>query len=253
LQYQLFARHKYGFGIHSPFVFDLVTGVFRNNDYFEKLHSIEKLRKELLQSGESINFSDFGSGSKRLNSTRRKIKDIVKYSSIPVKYGKLLYRLVDYFKPNLIIELGTSLGISTLYLASASHSPDVYTIEGCPGSARIATNNFKKINARKIYLKVGRFDDILPLLLKDLSIVDLMFFDGDHREDSTMRYFYEVLPYTHNDSIFVFDDIHLSKEMQSAWKKIKQNCKVQVTIDLFRFGLVFFKKEMQKQDFVIRF
>ena len=249
----MFARHKHGFGIHSPFVYDLITGVLRNREYVEEFNQIEELRKELLRSAETITFSEFGSGSKRLHSPQRKISDMVRYSSIPKKYGRLLYRLIRFFNPHLIVELGTSLGISTLYMANANPSSEVYTIEGCPESARIAVDNFRKMNTKNIHLKIGRFDEVLASLLEDLPGVDLIFFDGDHREESTMQYFNEALLYKHNGTIFVFDDIHLSKGMENAWRRIKQDHEVKVTIDLFRLGLVFFSKELQKQDFIIRF
>ena len=253
LFYKLFARHKHGFGIHSPFVYDFITGVLRNREYVEELNLIEELRKELLRSGESITFSEFGSGSRRLHSPQRKIVDIVRYSSMPGKYGRLLYRLIRFFNPNIIVELGTSLGISTLYLANANPSSEVYTIEGCPESARIAVDNFNRMNVKNIHLKIGRFDKAFSSLLEDLPGVDLIFFDGDHREESTMQYFNEALLFKHNGTIFVFDDIHLSKGMENAWRRIKQDHEVKVTIDLFRLGLVFFRKELQKQDFIIRF
>ncbi len=249
----MFARHKHGFGIHSPFVYDFITGVLRNREYVEEFNQIEELRKELLRSAETITFSEFGSGSKRLHSPQRKISDMVRYSSIPKKYGRLLYRLIRFFNPHLIVELGTSLGISTLYMANANPSSEVYTIEGCPESAKIAVDNFRKMNTKNIHLKIGRFDEVLASLLEDLPGVDLIFFDGDHREESTIQYFNEALLYKHNGTIFVFDDIHLSKGMENAWRRIKQDHEVKVTIDLFRLGLVFFSKELQKQDFIIRF
>lgn len=239
--------------IHSPFVFDLLTNVIEDCTPFYAYKEIETLRKELLESKEMIRVTDYGAGSLFNNLPERKISDIARSASKSTKYGQLLFRIINHFQPQTLLELGTSLGISTLYQAKPSSKSKLITIEGCPETAQRAVYNFKKLGAENIELLVGNFDELLPKALKDLGEVDYVFFDGNHRKEATIRYFEQCLPFIHNNTLFVFDDIHWSEEMQEAWKYIQNSPQVTVTIDLFFLGLVFFRKEQKKQDFVLRF
>lgn len=239
--------------IHSPFVFDLLTNVIEDTTPFYAYAEIEALRKELLRSKELIPVTDYGAGSSFNNSHHRRIKDIVRHVSKMPKYGQLLFRIVNHLHPQTLLELGTSLGISTLYQAKPSSQSKLITIEGCPETARLAARNFRKLSAENIELMVGNFDKVLPKALQELKKTDYVFFDGNHRKEATIRYFEQCLPFIHNNTLFVFDDIHWSKEMEEAWKYIQNSPHVTITIDLFFLGLVFFRKEQGKQHFVIRF
>ena len=238
-------------GIHSPFVFELVNKVINKKGSYYAYEKIEKLRRKLLVSSKEIEVTDFGTGK----SGKRTINEIAERSLKSKKYGQLLFRLVNHFKPTTILELGTSLGISTSYLACANPNAKVITIEGCPNISNEAKNNFESLGLKNIETVVGNFDIILSAVLCRLPTADcqLVFFDGNHKKIPTLNYFSQCLEYAHNDSIFVFDDIHWSDEMEEAWEEIKSNPLVTVTIDLFFLGLVFFRKEQAKENFIVRF
>lgn len=253
LKYKYSAKHKGGHGIHSPFIYDLLRNAIEGNEKSEKFEKIELLRKQLLKSDKIIEVKDLGAGSKVSKSNQRKVADIAKAVLTSEKYAQLLFRLVRYLKPKTVLELGTSLGITTLYLAEAVKNTEIVTVEGSPELARLAIQNFMRLGYRNIELKNSEFDLVLPKILNELRTLDFVFFDGNHRKEATLRYFEMCLPNINNNTIFVFDDIHWSQEMESAWNEIKKHNQVKATIDLFHFGLVFFRNELSKQDFIIKF
>jgi len=253
LMYKLFAKHRKGFGIHSPFLYRFVSEVLYGERYFYAYDAIAELRYDLLDSKDKIKVKDFGSGSKKMKSNERKIKDIAKYSAVNEKYGELLFRIVEYYKPKIILELGTSLGLGSLYLALPNKKAKVYTVEGCPETAKTAERNFKQLGAKNIQQIIGSIDEELSGLLQKIDRLDFVYFDGNHQKQATLDYFYQCLEKSGNDTIFYFDDIRWSKEMEEAWKEIKTNEKVRLTVDLFFAGIVFFRKELSKQNFVVKF
>lgn len=253
LKYFLCSKHEKGFGIHSPFLFDLITLIFNDKSDKVAYRKLDLIRKELLESDKIISITDFGAGSKIFQSNQRKVSEITKYCTIKKKYGKLLYRLSAYYKPETILELGTSFGISTAYLALGNPNAKVVTIEGCSETSKIAQDTFTLANAKNITLVNGKFEEILPLTFFDLHTLGIVYFDGNHTKKATLNYFEQCIPYTSNVSLFIFDDIHWSEEMEEAWEEIKKNKNVTLTVDLFQLGLVYFHKELTKQDFVIRF
>ena len=237
-------------GVHSPFVFDLVTKVFpsrKQEDFSE--HIAEDWRTECFLNNTIINVTDLGTGI----SGPRKVSDIAKHAAKKIKQGELLHRIVQHFQPKKIVELGTSLGITTSYEALASEFEKFISLEGCPETAAIAKVFFEKNNLH-VEVRVGDFSDTLPKALNNLEQVDYVYFDGNHKEIPTLNYFETCLPFAHKDSIFIFDDIHWSEEMESAWEKIKSHPKVKLSIDLFHFGIVFFREEqLEKEHFVLRY
>lgn len=253
IKYKLFSRHRYGYGIHSPFVFEFVTKILRNHDEKPVYAEIEGLRKRLQSSQERVTYEDPGAGSAILPVKDRKIADIAKAASISRKYGRLIYRMVEKYAPGIILEIGTSLGISTLYLAKANEKAQVYTLEGAEPVAKIALDNFKRMNALNVQLKTGLFEDSLPETLRGLKTVDLVFFDGNHTKNATLDYFYQCIEKAGNQSIFIFDDIHWSEGIEDAWNIIKMDDRVRISIDLFRLGIVFFNRGITRQDFIIRY
>jgi len=164
-----------------------------------------------------------------------------------------LYRIIKFYQPNNILELGASLGISTCYLAKANPNGRVFTFEGCPETAKVAQQNFKKLNIKNTEITHGNFNATLKPKLVELKTIDLAFIDGNHQEIPTLTYFKECLQYTNNDTIFIFDDIHWSEGMENAWEQIQKHPKTTVTIDLFFVGIVFIKSELSKEHFTIRF
>jgi len=251
--YKLFAKHKKAFGLHSPFLYSLVSQVINNSSSYYAMDDIWNLRDDLLNSNQEITVNDFGAGSKIMKSEKRRIADIVNYSAVKMKYGELLFRLVVRFKPYTILELGTSVGISTLYLAMPNSKSKVYTMEGCAETAAVAKSNFNLFNANNIQQVVGNIDENLEPLLNNIKKLDFVFFDANHTQQATINYFNACISKIHEKTIFVFDDIHWSKGMGNAWKQIKDNSKVTLSIDLFYMGIVFFDTNLSKENFVIKF
>ena len=247
LNYYIKAKTMHG--VHPPFLFHLVTDVINNNKKHSEYHIAESLRTTLLNNNKEIYCEDFGTGV----SSIRTISSIAKNSAKPPRYAQLLFRLVKELKPDTIIELGTSLGVSTTYMALASPETRIITIEGSKKIADIAKDNFIKNNLNNIEVINNKIDDVLLNILNANKKIDLMFFDGNHRKQATINYFEQCLPSHHNDTVFIFDDIHWSKEMEEAWEHIIANSEVTLSIDLFFLGIVFFRKGLSKENFLIRF
>ena len=237
--------------LHSPHVYEFVTNIVYQKTKNNAVREIKKLRSLLYNRNEYIFITDFGAGSTINKSKKRKIKDIAKNSSKNSKYGELLYRIVEFYKPKKILELGTSFGISTCYLAKGNTNSQIQTFEGCPSTAKIAQQNFKQLEIKNTDIIVGDFKNTLA---KNINTdIDLAFVDGNHNKQSTLEYFEVILKKSNNKTILVFDDIHWSGEMEQAWRYIKESKKTTVTIDLFFIGIVFLDKKLSKEDYIIRF
>jgi predicted O-methyltransferase YrrM len=253
IQYRLFAKHGKGHGIHSPFVFNLITRVFRNKFNPEVVLVIERIRKKNKKDKRRIIVSDYGAGSGKMKGNLRKVSDIASYSAVPEKYGVLLANLSSEFGRNSVVEFGTSLGVSTLYLAAGNPGAVVYTMEGCPETAAVAGENIMTSGFTNIEQMTGTFDDLLPLVKKKCGTPGLIFIDGDHRKESVIRYFDDITGVADHDTVVVLDDIHSSSGMEEAWMEIRSRSKVTVSIDLYRFGLLFFRKGISCAKYIIRY
>lgn len=254
LKYWLTASNGKGHGMHSPFVFSFITKVMNDDRHFYAYEQIEQLRNKLLQSETTLTIEDFGAGSRVKKENVRKVRDIARSSLKPRKFGQLLFRIVSEYQPQNILELGTSLGITTSYLASAKKDANVVTMEGAKEVAAVARDNFSQLALSNVHLVEGNFDRTLPVTVQQMRSIDLAFVDGNHRYEPTVRYYRELLPTMHEYSVLIFDDIHWSEEMERAWDEIRKDDAVTLSIDLFFIGLVFFRKESKvKQHFKIRF
>lgn len=254
LTYYLTASNGKGHGIHSPFVFDFITHVLNDDRHFYAYQSIEKIRQLLLIDKQELVIEDLGAGSRVKKENTRQVCEIAGSSLKPKKFGQLLFRMVNRYAPPTILELGTSLGVTTAYLATAKKDAAVITMEGAKAVAALAKKNFLAMDLSNIEMVEGNFDETLPSVINRIDKIGLAFIDGNHRLEPTLRYFRQLLPVVHEQSILVFDDIHWSKEMEEAWEAIKQDSSVTLTIDLFFIGIVFFRKEQKvKQHFTIRF
>ena len=357
LKFLLTSQNQHG--LHSPFVYSLVTECFYDKKKYKEYAILKDFRRDLLRNKEEIKVTDFGAGSKVFKSDRRKVADIARHVGISEKRARLLFRLVNYLGCRNALELGTSVGIGTSALA-ANKITNVTSIEGCPETARIAQQQFQKFGLENIELRVGKFENVLEEILgaenfgvgsgektekregwkvesgeriekrqekrdkrgelevrsgeetkisgewkenreekrdkrketreengewevesqaqnrqpetwnqkpetsnlypETLNLkpetrnrkFDLVYFDGNHQKEATLNYFQKLLPATHNDSVFIFDDIHWSQGMEEAWETIRKHPSVKVSIDTFHIGLVFFRREQAKQHFKIR-
>jgi predicted O-methyltransferase YrrM len=251
IKYLLKAKDEYS--IHSPFLFEFYTKVVNDKSISEGFQEIEDLRKQLLVDERMIEITDFGAGSKLNLLNKRKIKDIAKNSQKPPKLGQFLHRIIKFYQYKNILDLGTSFGLTTAYLSSQSFDNQVISFEGCPETAKIALENFEKLALKNIDIIVGNIDETLPEKLKEISNLDFVFFDANHRYEPTVRYFEQCFIKAHEGSCFVFDDIYWSEEMKEAWQTIQKHSAVTISIDLFWVGIVFFRKKQPKQHYILKF
>ncbi len=253
-QYYLTASNSKGHGVHSPFVFEFIKFVLNDKTKYECYSPIEKQRQTLLNDKSIIEVEDFGAGSTVIKTKQRVIKDIAASSLKPKKYSQLLFRMIQFYNKKNVLELGTSFGITSSYIASAKSSPVVTSMEGSQNIANIAQQNFDALQIKNIEIIKGDFENTLSTFLSKSTNIDFAFLDGNHRKIPTLQYFKSILQKSHEDTIFVFDDIHWSKEMEEAWEEIKTHKAVTLTIDLFFIGIVFLKKDFKvKQHFVVRY
>jgi predicted O-methyltransferase YrrM len=254
LHYQLTASNGRGHGIHSPFVFEFVQKVLNDGREYYAYKSIEDLRRQLKQDQTEVEVDDKGAGSSVASSSRRRVSEIARTSLKPRKYAQLLFRMVNFYQPANILELGTSLGITTAYLASANPRARVVTIEGADAIADKAAISLANLGITNVQLVKGDFNHVLPHTLEELGSVDFAFVDGNHRKEPTLQYLEQLLPYCHPYTIIVFDDIYWSAGMEEAWAVIKDHPAITCTVDLFFVGLAFLRPEpREKQHFRVRF
>ncbi|KLT68534.1 O-methyltransferase [Flavobacterium sp. ABG] len=238
--------------VHSPFVFHLLTKCFYDRKPKPEYSILKKYRKSLLQNKNFIEVTDFGAGSKVFKSNTRQIAKIAKTAGISPKRAELLFRVVRYFQPNTILEIGTSLGLATSALALGNPKAKVITLEGCPNTMAIAKNQLQDFDCNNVESIVSEFQFYLSNLKQETLNFDLIYFDGNHSKKATLAYFDLLLPTITNDTVWIFDDIHWSPEMEETWEILKNHPKVKVTIDTFQWGFVFFRREQEKEHFIIR-
>ncbi|TDE43851.1 class I SAM-dependent methyltransferase [Flavobacterium rhamnosiphilum] len=238
--------------VHSPFVFSLLTKCFYDKKSKPEYAILKKYRDSILANNNTIEVTDFGAGSKVFKSNTRVIAKIAKTAGISQKRAELLFRIVNYFQSQSILEIGTSLGLATSALSLGNLKAKIITLEGCPETAKIAQNQFNQFSLTNINLDVTEFGSYLSDFRLSTFDFQLIYFDGNHSKKATIDYFEVLLPTITNETVWIFDDIHWSPEMEEAWKIIKKHPKVTVTIDTFQWGLVFFRKEQPKEHFVIR-
>jgi predicted O-methyltransferase YrrM len=242
-----FLAKRKGHGIHSPFAYKLCEEVFYNHNAFYDFRLLNSVRKGLLVNEKTIHITDLGAGSKTFKENNRKISDIALKGISSKKQSEILYKLVNYLNCNSCIELGSSLGLSTLYLALANKKASIVSIEGSKELTDFASQLAKKNNVVNIQFINENFDKAFPEILKTIDGIDLLYADGNHTYEATVRYFHMALEKKHSNSIFIFDDIYWSAEMTEAWKEIKQHPSVTLSIDTFNFGMVFFKEEVREK------
>ncbi len=254
IKYYFTASNSKGHGIHSPFVFEFIKFVLNDKKKYEIYNTVEAQRKKLLQNHNVLEVEDFGAGSTIIKSKKRVVKDIAASSLKPKKYSQLLHRIVQFYDCKKVLELGTSFGITTSYLALAKNSTTINTMEGSQSIANIASQTLNNLQIKNTQIIQGNFESTLPQFLASTSFIDFAFLDGNHRKIPTLQYFEQILKKSNSHTIVVLDDIHWSTEMEEAWEQVKKHHLVTLTIDLFFIGIVFFRNEFKvKQHFVIRY
>lgn len=239
-------------GIHSPFVYELYGEVLNTSKNYYCFGPIESLRAAYLIHKGRIPNIDYGAGAAESRSNEIAISTIANKSLQKPQSAALLFKMIDFFQSKTIIELGTSLGITTCYLAMANKKANVYSIEGNPHISAIAESCIKRLNIKNAKLLVGKIEDRLPELLTTLPTVDFVLFDANHQYKPTMAYFEQCLRKSNEFSVFVFDDIYWSNEMKAAWQAIIKHPAVTLSIDCYDFGLIFFRKGRAKEHFMLK-
>ena len=229
------------YNVHSPFVYEFVDFIFRNklNEAFKKKIKIE--RNTLENSDQEIEVLDLGAGSKSANISKAdKVSRIAK-TAVSGKLKSLwLHNICAYLKPQYVLEMGTSLGISAAHLAQ--NATKVISLEGNPAIASQAQNVFKNLGLKNIDVVTGNFDETLQQFLEKSARPDMVYLDGNHTYEATMRYFNQLLSSKNDlEMLLIFDDIYWSKGMMQAWEEIKQHRDVTLSINIYYFGLIFFK------------
>lgn len=245
--------------MHSPFVFDLVTKCFYDATKHQEYENLKSHRKSLLENKNTIEVTDFGAGSRVFKSNVREISKIAQTAGITLKNAELLFRIVRYFQPKSILEIGTSLGLATsaLSLGSRNFGTNIITLEGCPNTQKQAQVQLQSrsfgtnSNFKNIEFINTEFSSYFKTIHPSPITHHLIYFDGNHSKKATLDYFEALLPTISNDSVWIFDDIHWSADMEDAWEIIKNHPKVSVTIDTFQWGIVFFRIEQEKEHFII--
>jgi len=254
LRYLLTASNGSGHGIHSPFLYAFTRQVLDDRIRPQACQPIEALRAHLHLDRRMLDIDDFGAGSVSGRSRHRRVGQVARSAAKPSRYGRLLHRVAAHLGCRHALELGTSLGLSTAYLATVPGMEKVLSLEGSPSVRQVASENMVSLKLFNVTLLEGNFDQTLGQALQQMPRPDLVFFDGNHRYEPTMRYFQQCLPYASEDAVFIFDDIHWSREMEQAWAVIRQHPQVRCSIDLFFLGFVFFRSAFrQPQQVAIRY
>lgn len=255
IRYYLSASDSKGHGMHSPFVFEFITRVLNDKTNYPEYARVEKLRMQMLDNPRVLEIEDLGAGSRVARHKKRTVSSIARHSLKSPKFSQLLYRIALHYKCKRILELGTSLGITSSYLSlAAGEEGKLITVEGASSVAGIAQENFSGLDLKNIRLINQPFDEWFLNQAGSSDKIDLAFIDGNHQLEPTVKYFNELLPKLHNDSIVIFDDIHWSHEMEQAWNQIKTHPALTCSVDLFFIGIIFFRQEIkEKRQFTIRF
>ncbi|MFN0033286.1 MAG: O-methyltransferase [Flavobacteriales bacterium] len=238
--------------VHSPLVYELLDVVLAGKKEFYCFEEIEEARKNLLADDSVIEVSEMGAGSRFSKSSQRYIAQIAQHSLQSKHCAQALFKIVQHYQCKNILELGTSLGITTAYLAKTRTDAMVHTIEGSEEIMKHAKQVFAELDIKNAIAIHGNFDHELKPVLEKMKRVDFALIDGNHRYEPTVNYVSEIIKHCHVNSIIVLDDIHWSAEMERAWKEVAALEQVSISIDFFHFGLLFLRSGVEKQRFVLR-
>lgn len=239
LKHRMFARNTLGHGIHSPYLYYLVRFVLYDNNSYYCFSDIEKERRRLLGDYKKIYVDDYGTGKSGV----RKLSTIATTSLIPATDAQMLFRIVNFLKPEICFELGTNLGITTSYLSVAAGEGKVITFEGCRAILQEARKVWNKLNCENISVVEGDIDVKLDTFLTNTHKIDFALIDANHTYEATMRYFRLIASCCSENSVLVIDDIHHSLQMARAWEDICREPQVTTSIDLYDMGIIFFNKQ----------
>ena len=242
------SRNTKGHGVHSPYLFRFTQCVIYEKTPFYIFPEIEKLRASLRHDQRQLHLTDYGTG----NRTASRVCDVARKSLKSPRQAQLLYRIINFTKAKTVLELGTSLGITTSYLAASNSQLRCITLEGSEELAAVARDNFRKLGLKNIEIVTGNIDQTLDAVLNEIETLDVVFFDANHRKEAVLQYFEKCVKHISRYSVFIVDDIHWSRDMEDAWIEIQNHRDVQSTIDLFDCGLVFFDSYLSNKHYKMK-
>lgn len=237
--------------IHSPFFFDFYNKVIQG-ETDPLFLEIEKTRKHLLNNHTLVKMQDLGAVSPHFKNGDREIGRIAATSLSEEKNCLLFYRIARYAEAKSMVELGTSMGITSLYLSQAAGTK-LTTFEGNAAMVNLALTNFEYFERKNIELIEGNIEQTLPDYLQNPAKIDFALIDANHRYEPTIRYFNWLAKRMADRGVMVIDDIYYSEEMGRAWNKLKKHDLVYGSIDLFRCGILFFDLALNKQHFIWKY
>jgi len=246
-------RYRWGRHIHSPYLFEFIHEVVFNASKHEVPAEIRIVHRALRKDRNLIPAGTLGAKSAVDNSENRTVGSFVRSSSVSEKYGAVLYRITRWFKPETIVELGTGLGVSAMYLATGSPQTQLHTIEGSHSRADFSHKLIKRCGLKEVKVHRGELEKKLEELIPDLKERFVAFVDGNHYHEPTVRYVRSLVDLAGDEALIVVDDIYWSKEMQLAWKEVISWPEVKVSIDLFHMGILLLRRDLQKARLKIKF
>lgn len=249
LRFLQFYRHAITrYQLHAPEAYAIATAMLNDTRWYYSFRDIERIRKALLRSKMRYTRTDYGSGGVKKRQYTVRLADVARRSASSPRKGQQLFKLVQLLRPKTILELGTSIGIGTMYLASSMRSGTTLSLEGCPETAAIARRNLSLLGVSRTEVLDGPFEVNLAPVLEAIQTLDFIYFDGNHRLEPTLHYLETCLPYCTDHAVLVFDDIYWSEEMHTAWEKIKLHPRVRMTLDFYDFGVVSLNPTIRTQQ-----
>jgi predicted O-methyltransferase YrrM len=235
--------------IHSPFFFDFYHQVIQAHDKHTSFDDIEAIRKNLWNNHTRVVVQDLGAASPHFSTQERKISDIAKTSLAPPYLAHFFFRIAAHIQAEHIVELGTSMGLTTLYL-SRNKTARISTFEGNPAMISIALTHFELFAVKNTRLVEGNIDKTLAEYLQNPAKIDLAIIDANHQYEPTVRYFEWLSKRMNHKGVVILDDIYYSPEMKKAWSEIKRHALVYASMDLFRCGILFFDPDLNRQHYI---
>jgi len=232
---KLFCRK--GFGVHSPFVYDLITNVIEEKSDFYAFSDISIAQLQLLQNEHVIQY-----GRKRIA-----VKEALKRFGITTKEGKFLFRLTNHYKPHTILSIGSSMGLAPLCLTRYNATVQCIILEYEQDIAEIAKQILNKEKNTALNIKIGAYHELLPESIVQLQRIDCVFIGKDVGVNDWDTVFEQCEPFIHDSTFFVLAGIRSSTDKQNYWMQYRQHPSVTIAVDLFDMGLLFFQPKLHKQ------
>ncbi len=246
LHYWFTANNGKGHGTHSPFVYDFIRNILINKKTCPAHKQITQLCKQLKKDHRIVDIEGFCERATIPISQKVKMADLYRSMVKPAKYDQLFFRMARHYKSQYVLEIGGSLGITTSYLALANANTTIITYEESDAIAKIAAQNFASLSIKNTLQILGNANNTLKDTLNKINQLDFVFVNGNNCKETILFYWNMLYNKAHNETLFIFDKIHGSAEMEEVWKKIQQLDAVSCTIDLFSIGIASIRKEIKE-------